>query len=80
MGIPLIPWILVCAKRDRNTTHAKGGQMLLELQKKLLLLPVEPLVYCPFHQRIHQANYRNPVKKKSWLKHIQSYNEDTILL
>lgn len=36
---------------------------LLELWKKLQLLPAEQLRYCPFHQRIHQANYRNPIKK-----------------
>ena len=45
---------------------AKGDKMLrlLELQKKLLSLPAEQQGYCPFHQRIHQANYRNPVRKK----------------
>ena len=54
---------------------------LLELQKKLLSLPAEQQGYCPFHQRIHQANYRNPVRKKCHgLKRIQSYKEDAILL
>ena len=50
--------------------YAKGDKMLrlLELQKKLLLLPAEQQVYCPFHQRIHQANYRNPIRKNVMVK------------
>lgn len=56
---------------DIGILNAKEGTMvrLLMLLKKLFFLPAEQLVCCPFHQRIHQANYRNPIKKNSsWVK------------